>query len=616
VRRAVFYLFYDPQGQVDDYVLHTLGHLRPHAEHVFVVSNSPLDAANTARLETVADTVWVRENVGFDVWAYKESMERFGDERLAEFDEVLLLNSTFFGPVGSYDAVFAEMDAREDIDFWGITDHRPLRRHPIKKDRPLAHHIQTHWLAARKSLVTSADWSEYWSTMPMIETYHGSIDHHETRFTPFFVERGYTCATSFPADNYGSAHPIMDNPVQMVRDGCPIVKRRSFFYDPLYHEWKANDGRLLARLMEERGYPMDLAYRNLARTSKPRWLATNMGWMDVLPDVDLGYDHDRPLRVVGIAHIFYPEMTDEIVDRLDFLPHDYDLVITTTDDEKRAVIAAALERRGRAADLRIVESNRGRDVSAFFIDCKDVLESGRYDVVVKVHSKKQPQDNPNIQELFKRHMFDNLLSSPGYAANVLRLFQQQPTLGMVFPPVYHIAYPTLGHAWFANKERAQEEAQKLGITVPLDDNTPLSAYGSFFIARPEALRTITLHGYRHEDFPDESEYRDGALTHVVERLVSYAVLNRSYHCREVMNAELAAVNYSFLEYRAIAVGSKLPAYPRAQIKRISKLKRIRKQALGIGMFAVGEGGREPGPKPEPKPEEKQARRRLLARIRR
>ena len=97
--------------------------------------------------------------------------------------------------------------------------------------------------------------------------------------------------------------------------------------------------------------------------------------------------------------------------------------------------------------------------------------------------------------------------------------------------------------------------------MPFDDNTPLSAYGSFFIARPEALVKITSAGYRHEDFPDESDYGDGALTHVVERLVSYAVLSTGHHCREVMNAELAATNYLYLEYRAIAVGAKLPGVP-------------------------------------------------------
>ena len=73
-----------PEGQVDDYVLHTLGHLRPHAEQVFVVSNTAAGRSERARLETVADSVWQRENVGFDVWAYKEAMERFGAERLAE----------------------------------------------------------------------------------------------------------------------------------------------------------------------------------------------------------------------------------------------------------------------------------------------------------------------------------------------------------------------------------------------------------------------------------------------------------------------------------------------------------------------------------------------------
>ena len=224
--------------------------------------------------------------------------------------------------------------------------------------------------------------------------------------------------------------------------------------------------------MDERGYPMDQVYRNLARTSKPRWLATNMGCWTCCPRWTSATTATTRCAWSAIAHIFYPEMTDEIVDQLDQLPHDYDLVVTTTDPEKEAVISAALDRRGRSADIRVVKSNRGRDISAFFIDCSDVLESGDYDLVVKLHSKKQPQDTPNVRELFKRHMFENLLSSPGYAANVLRLFQQQPTLGMVFPPVYHIAYPTLGHAWFLNKPRAEEEAETARDHTSRSTTTP------------------------------------------------------------------------------------------------------------------------------------------------
>lgn len=590
MRRVAFYLFFDPHGQVDGYVLHTLRHLRAHAEHIFVVSNAGLDDAGRDALRGVADQVWERDNVGFDVGAYHDALTEFGAERLAEYDELILLNSTFFGPVGSFEPLFTAMAAR-DVDFWGVTEHGATRKHAFDPSRPMPAHLQSHWIAVRRAMFTGDDWAEYWGTMPEIRSYVDSVVHHESRFTPWFEARGYTSAVAFPAEDYGSKHPILLNPVQMVRDGCPIVKRRSFFHNPMFHEAKANDGRQLARLMAERGYPMDLMLSNLARTARPRWLATNLGLLEILPEVDLGYDRARPLRVVAITHVFYPEMTEEILDRLEHLPHDYDLVVTTSDAAKAAVISGVLARRGRAADVRVVRSNRGRDVSAFFVDCRDVLESDDYDVVVKVHSKRQPQDPPNVQELFKRHMFENLLSSPGYAANVLRLFQQYSSLGMVFPPVYHIAYPTLGRAWFLNKPRAEEEAQRLGIHVPFDDNTPLSAYGSFFVARPEALRKITSAGYRHEDFPDETDYRDGALTHVVERLVSYAALSEGYHCREVMNAELAAINYNYLEYRAIVLAAKLPALPVDQVKRIRKLKQIRKTAIRAGLIGRGTGGR-------------------------
>ena len=87
-------------------------------------------------------------------------------------------------------------------------------------------------------------------------------------------------------------------------------------------------------------------------------------------------------------------MTDEIVDRLDHLPGDYDLVVTTADEERKAAIEDVLARRGREAEVRIVGSNRGRDISAFFVDCRDVLESDDYDLVVKVHSKQQPAGRP------------------------------------------------------------------------------------------------------------------------------------------------------------------------------------------------------------------------------
>ena len=53
------------------------------------------------------------------------------------------------------------------------------------------------------------------------------------------------------------------------------------------------------------------------------------------------------------------------------------------------------------------------------------------------------------------------------------------------------------------------------------------------------------------------------------------MLSTGHHVREVMNADLVATNYKFLEYRAIAIGELLPAYPNEQIRKIKHLKRYK-----------------------------------------
>lgn len=572
MRRAAFYLFFDPQGQVDEYISYKLERLRPHVEHVFVVSNSELDDANRAKLEAVADTVWVRENVGLDVWAYKEAMQVFGEDRLAEYDELVLLNYTFFGPIGSFDDLFADAEGR-DVDFWGITEHDRVEPHPFSPElEALERHLQSHWIAVRASMFTSQAWRDYWRDMPMLASYFDSVNRHEGRFTQHFADAGFRHWVAYPVEHYPSMHPIMDDTAQVLRDGCPILKRRSFFADPLYLESRAIDGREILEVAAQAGYPVEMMLSNLARTSEPRVLVTNLNLLEVLPVEDAGAPEPQQ-RALLVAHVYYPEMAGEILDRAAFLPPDSDLVITTADRARRELIESTLAERGVEAEVRVVGSNRGRDISAFLVDCRDVLEDGGHDVVVKLHSKRSPQDGHLVGQGFKRHLFDNLLASRGYAARLLDLFVQHSSLGMVLPPTVHIGYPTLGHGWFGNRERAEAEAARIGLHVPFDAATPLAAYGSMFVARPEALRPLLRAGYEHDDFPDESGYSDGALSHVLERLLAYCVLSEGYHVREVMTPASAALNYSHLEYKHQALTSLLPGYPLEQAARIRELER-------------------------------------------
>lgn len=566
MKRAGIFLFYDPEGKVDDYILGCLGSLQQHMDYLLVVSNSPLDETNRKRLESVSSEVMERKNVGYDVGAYRDGLRHLGWDHMGDYDELVLFNYTFFAPIHPWAGLFERTD-KWDTDFWGITEHDEVRPHPFLPKLVMPRHIQSHWIAVRASLSTTKDWRTYWEDMPPIESYNDSIQWHESRFTGYFNALGYRHEVAYNVDDYPSANPVFDNANLLLQDGCPILKRRNLFHNPLHLDRFAIIGADMLEQARLAGYDTDLILSNLARTSKPRDLVTNAGLTWVVPQnaSEETYAAAAKQKVLAVAHIFYADMAEEILQRLSVLPKGYYLVATTSNEENQAQISAVMERYGVEGEVRVVASNRGRDIGAFLVDCNDVLSSDKWDIVVKIHSKKSVQDDYNAAQLFKTHLYDNLLNSRAHVANILAEFAAHPALGMVLAPLPHMGYPTMGHAWFTNREPAQAVAKRLGINVPFDKDMPLATYGSMFIARPQALAKLVNAGFKPENFPVEGGYKDGSLAHVLERLMAYAALSEGFYVRPVLAPKWAEVYYGYLEYKLAAVSSFLPPFTIDQV---------------------------------------------------
>lgn len=566
MKRAGIFLFYDPEGKVDDYILGCLGSLQQHMDYLLVVSNSPLDETNRKRLESVSSEVMERKNVGYDVGAYRDGLRHLGWDHMGDYDELVLFNYTFFAPIHPWAGLFERTD-KWDTDFWGITEHDEVRPHPFLPKLVMPRHIQSHWIAVRSSLSTTKDWRTYWEDMPPIESYNDSIQWHESRFTGYFNALGYRHEVAYNVDDYPSANPVFDNATLLLQDGCPILKRRNLFHNPLHLDRFAIIGADMLEQARAAGYDTDLILSNLARTSKPRDLVTNAGLTWVVPQSasEETYAAAAKQKVLAVAHIFYADMAEEILQRLSVLPKGYYLVATTSNEENQAQISAVMERYGVEGEVRVVASNRGRDIGAFLVDCNDVLASGKWDIVVKIHSKKSVQDDYNAAQLFKTHLYDNLLNSRAHVANILAEFAAHSALGMVLAPLPHMGYPTMGHAWFTNREPAQAVAKRLGINVPFDKDMPLATYGSMFIARPQALAKLVNAGFKPENFPVEGGYKDGSLAHVLERLMAYAALSEGFYVRPVLAPKWAEVYYGYLEYKLAAVSSFLPPFTIDQV---------------------------------------------------
>ena len=138
------------------------------------------------------------------------------------------------------------------------------------------------------------------------------------------------------------------------------------------------------------------------------------------------------------------------------VPHDF-IATTETQAKKTEIERTAATRSGiRNVIVRVVEENCGRDMAALFVTCRDLFIENHYDIVRRLHAKKSSQVMASRSNLFKRHMFENLLASRGYVTNVLDMFKARPWIGLAVPPIVQISYWTLGHSWYTNRTRAEE----------------------------------------------------------------------------------------------------------------------------------------------------------------
>ena len=69
MKRLGVFVFYDPQGVVDDYVLYLLGAVRSVCTEMVTVCNGKLTDEGRERLSQYSDAVFCRDNQGMDAGA-------------------------------------------------------------------------------------------------------------------------------------------------------------------------------------------------------------------------------------------------------------------------------------------------------------------------------------------------------------------------------------------------------------------------------------------------------------------------------------------------------------------------------------------------------------------
>lgn len=547
-------------GRVEETTTLALRALREVAGAVVLVHPGPVASEIRGRLEGLVDDIVETESDDYSSDAYAPAIERARRLRPA-VEEIVLTGDSWFGPVGDLSPLFARMSAA-GVDVWdvlppaGPREAFPGEGFPAIGDRP--------WFltTVRRPLFESAAWHRWWvQSHPSGERERALVAH--------LTGAGFTHARAFDTERFHAHDPGLFAPEDLLDAGVPFVDRAVFASYPPFLDRFAVIASEIAEMMADEGFPLDVLRSSLATSVPPKALNTNLGLLSVLSDEAVDPDGGSSLSIAAVVHISDVDEVDEVLRRLQFLPSGASVFVTTTE----GVTAARLERLLEAwaatnthtYELRVTPQSPGRDMADFFVGCRDVIQSDQYDLVVKLHMRRAPWKTMNRLRYFRRYQFDNLLSSPGYVRNLLSLFDEEERLGVVFPPMIHVGYATMGRGWAMLEPHAERLAKRLGIRVPLDTVSPLAPYGGMWVGRPAAFRALTQHRWTFADYGWKGERRYGHLAHLQERLVSAAAGQAGYYCRTVLNHTHAEIGYTALEYKVDQMFSTTRGWPVEQI---------------------------------------------------
>jgi hypothetical protein len=216
------------------------------------------------------------------------------------------------------------------------------------------------------------------------------------------------------------------------------------------------------------------------------------------------------LRVALHLHLFYPELANIFVQRLNGLGYPVDIFATTTDQTKQAELEQIFSSYHHGKVIYIQVPNRGRDIGPFVTSLEVPVVAGGYDLVGHLHGKRSLAVNAAMGDRWRTYLLDTLLGSTFF--QLLNLFAKDDQLGLVFAEDRHAA------GWNDDYDIARKLADRHNPPLKLPDY-PYFPLGTMFWGRPAALAPLWRLGLRTEEFPVEPVPYDGTILHALERML-------------------------------------------------------------------------------------------------
>ncbi len=422
--RLGIFIFYDTDSIVDDYVLFMLDSLKEAIDDILIVSNSYLSNEEMEKLLNYTDKVDVRNNIGLDAAAFKYAYDKYGREYFNKYDEVILLNDTFYGPFEPFKKIIETMSQR-DVDFWGLTaNYDSEDGYGNLKYGYIPAHIQTFFIAFRKNVLESSAFFEYWNRYDVehMLSFLDVVTKHELTFTHYLEENGFRWDTYLDLGYFKSVEREKNYNIygyssyNLIKNfNCPFIKRKNLVFDKNDALYLNNgmDGRNCLNYIEKNHlYPIDFILKNLVRMYDP---------IDIYQGLNLNYsickieaEMKKSLIYIVVSDCKTLQLLKEYTNQIK--KHDVIIVTDSLD------VSKCDERIKRVNPIDYLYKEKKNWIQKYDYVCLLNLQRNYKDEIIEI-------DDSNIVKTI-----ENAIESDAYINGVIHTFEQNKYIGSFYLP--------------------------------------------------------------------------------------------------------------------------------------------------------------------------------------
>jgi lipopolysaccharide biosynthesis protein len=219
--RVALFGHHDVDDRIKPYVTEHLARLRQVAPRIVFVSTSRLPESEVEKLRPYAETILLKDNVGWDFGMWQHALER---TNLDDCDELVLTNSSVFGPIHPLEPIVGRM-SDATCDFWAMTDNFEFRWH-----------LQSYFLVFKPAAFRSEAFRAFFRSVLPYRDKGPVVLGYEVGLTSFLVENGLRPGAMVPVESWASWttrrrmdlerrwNPTLFYPEKLLALGMPYVK--------------------------------------------------------------------------------------------------------------------------------------------------------------------------------------------------------------------------------------------------------------------------------------------------------------------------------------------------------------------------------------------------------